>query len=237
VSNEIEARQDKMAFDVTLGILAPLLCLIFDPMVFTEYLSFSQIFAYFLIGLEIGTLTLWLVFGVRLLWWAGFIAGILFSGALFAFILGIALLPLSIIGSIVIIGLLGFTPFFTSVVFYDYAKKAFKQAYEKNINQIWLISSLFLGISLAIGMPASIQWHTNQMLSESIETLINGEPQSVKQATQKLKSIFWCRESCFDQIVWAYEEAEDDLACQELAQLYQEITGEDIEYRLLTLVD
>jgi len=236
-SEQIENPGSKLAFDVIMGIWLPLFCLIFDPIVFIYFLSSYHLFAYFLIGLEIATLTLWLVFGMRLIRWAGLIAGILFSGALFALILGIVLLPLSIIGLIFLIGLFGFAPFFTFVIFYHHGKQAFKQAYHAHLNRVWLHTSFVLGISFAILIPTGVQLGTHQIISHSIKIILEGEPQTITSATQRLQLIFWCRESCFDEIVWAYEKAEDNLVRQKnLAQVYHDITGKDVENRLSDLL-
>jgi len=171
MNKETKLEDSQALSDIAVGVFAPLVCLIFDPFVFTQFLSCFQIFAYCFIGLEMIVLIGWLVFGERFFWWGGFIAGIFLSGALFSFALGIILLPLSILGSILIIGSLGFIPFFTSIVFFQNSKRAFYKIYKHKINRIWLISSLLLGMSLAVVIPSSIQWYVNQRIYLDFPTL------------------------------------------------------------------
>src|SRR5262249_19547142 len=88
------------AFDVAAGILLPVLCLVADPIVFrgqgfgAPFLGSIALLAYATIGVSILAITLWLVCRRP----PGFLAGFLFSGALFALLLGIFLLPLSLVG-------------------------------------------------------------------------------------------------------------------------------------------
>jgi len=156
----VNVTRQQMIFDVIMGIFAPILCLIFDPLVFNELLSSSLKLVYIIIGLEIVTLALWLIFGIHLKPFAEFIGGILLSGALFALVIGIFLLPLSFLGLIFIIGILGLTPFFTTFVFLRNAVRLLQQANEKIS-----VTSLIMGISLVVAIQAGIQW--SKIISDS----------------------------------------------------------------------
>jgi len=121
-----EVTRGQVAFDVVLGIIVPVQCLILDPVVFRFHdglmsgpgiLQPFRIFAYTSIGLGMLALSLWLLLGDRIQWASAFLAGVFLYGALFACLLGILLLPMSFIGLLVGIGVLGFTPFLSSLVF------------------------------------------------------------------------------------------------------------------------
>src|SRR5918911_1676949 len=109
------ATQAQVIFDVVVGIMLPILCLVFDPIVFRGgfgheggILKQYQLFAYTVIALEVLTLALWLALGARAGTWLSAIAGILLAGALFSFIIAVVILPFSIFGLIfAFIGALG----------------------------------------------------------------------------------------------------------------------------------
>lgn len=113
-------------FDVAFGIVLPMICLIFDPFVFrrTEY----QVLAHCFIGIQMALLAVWLFLGERAAPVAGLFGGAFLLGYAVAAAVGLMLLPLSLIGLILIVGALGFTPFFTAFVFYRNARRAFRMA-------------------------------------------------------------------------------------------------------------
>ncbi len=226
------------AFDIFMGIFMPIICIVFDPLFFIQSLFSSQVFVYSFIGLEIATLALWLLLGAYLARWAAFIAGILFSGALFAVIIGILLLPLTIIGLIIAIGILGFTPFLTCFVFLRNSVRALQHA-KKTINLLSAQMALFvLGIVFIIGMPSNMQSHTSQVISQSIQDVIPGDLQSAKQAAEKLNSLPWCFKGCSDELVWAYHSALGNAQHEQaLDEIYQALTGEDIGSRYFERLD
>src|SRR5687768_12115342 len=112
-------------FDAVAGIALPLVCLITDPGVFAGW-PYRPV-AYTFIGTEIVVLAAWLVLERRLQTSALFFAGPLVAGGGFAFALGVALLPLSVFGLLLLIGILGFTPFFTAFSFARGGLRAFRR--------------------------------------------------------------------------------------------------------------
>ncbi len=119
----------QMAFDISFGVLLPLACFLFDPIVFIRdgLLSKFWIVGYLGAGIQILLLGVWIRgrsrfirsslqsdFGAVIACVSG---GAMLSGSVFAFLIGVALLPFSLLGLIVLIGALGFTPFFTGFVF------------------------------------------------------------------------------------------------------------------------
>ncbi len=198
--------------------------------------DFKQLFVYIFISLEIVTLALWLIFGMRLQRWAGFISGILFTGALFAFLLGILLLPFSLIGLIVIIGILGFTPFFTFFVFRRNGMRAFHKAKEQ-MSRTWLTGTLLLGIFFGLAVPSGLQWYTFEIISTSIEAAIHGDFQAADSEIQKIRLMPWCFEGCLNEMIWIYNNTENPEHKEAIARIYQEITGEDLEEKLAILLD
>ena len=120
------------AFDWTIGITLPILCLAADPVLFRPggilYLEKSQAFVYLLIGAGIVTLALWLLASKYIKQMSRLVACILLLGAPCAFSIGIILFPFSVIGLKIIIGVLGFVPFFTGFVFLRNGVRAMQKA-------------------------------------------------------------------------------------------------------------
>ncbi|HEX7901935.1 MAG TPA: hypothetical protein VF950_29520 [Planctomycetota bacterium] len=112
-------------FDGVAGIALPLLCLLADPGVFAGWPYRPVVYSF--IGTEIAVLAAWLALQKRLRGSALFFAGPLVAGGGFAFVLGVALLPVSVFGLLVLVGVLGFTPFFTAFAFARSGLRAFRR--------------------------------------------------------------------------------------------------------------
>src|SRR5262249_33418819 len=122
----------RLAFDIAFGIALPLVCLYFDPVVFRPSILGKPLLAPYLvvggvaIGLGLLSLSTWLLFR----WPPAFLTGLLAGGTIFAGLLGLVLLPLSLIGLALGIGFLGFSPFVTAFVFWRNAVRAYRRACE-----------------------------------------------------------------------------------------------------------
>jgi hypothetical protein len=132
--------QQILLFDVVWGILMPTMCLALDPIVFsdTPYWNSERVFAignstvtnlgyvaYPVLGVQIGLLLAWLVWKPNWTPLRTIFNGSFMLGSILGLIIGVLLLPLTLIGTGVFgLGLAGFTPFFTSYVFSRRAKEA-----------------------------------------------------------------------------------------------------------------
>jgi hypothetical protein len=106
--------KSQVHFDVLLGILLPILCFVYDPIVLRESkftadlllveLSPYRLMVYAFSALSILAFTLWLTLGRKLKLSGNIVAGVLFSGALGSLLIGIAILPVTIRGLMMIIG-------------------------------------------------------------------------------------------------------------------------------------
>jgi hypothetical protein len=160
-------------FDVVFGIVAPVLCLYFDPLVFRDWSYSSGLclpvlglkqyapFAYLAIGLGAALLAAWLIAGERLAHWAGLLAGVFFVGAGLAAFLGFVLLPISLPMLIALCsGSLGLIPFVTAFVYLRHAWRTFRYAPEAQSPVQWArLGALFLtGVVLVLTIPGVVQW-------------------------------------------------------------------------------
>jgi hypothetical protein len=96
---------------------------VLDPLVFKASVVLPEfglpllqryvVFAYAEMVLSMAALAYWLRWQAA----SPFLAGLLCSGALFALWLGMILLPFSLLGLLALLGILGFSPFWSSLVF------------------------------------------------------------------------------------------------------------------------
>jgi len=232
----------QLTYDVIFGIVLPILCFIFDPIVFsgrgfvTHIVPLAQYksLVYFFSAISIVTLVVWLLTYRTLKSAGGIIGGILLSGAVCSLLIGILILPLSLIGLMLIIGVLGFTPFFTAFVYLRNGVRAMKSA-ESYVSHAKLVSSLLSGALLVIALPYAAYAAVNGMVSQSIDDLTKDDPQAVENAIRRLKYVGWSGD--MDKIVWSYSKERDQIRKQNLARAYKEITGNDVENRLAILLD
>jgi hypothetical protein len=162
------------------GIVAPVLCLIADPVVFKGgdehggILARHWIFGYGFIALEVATLAAWLASRGRLGPLCGIAAGTLLTRAFFAAAMGLFLLPLSIVGLLLIIGLLGFTPWLTAYAYLHQGKLALDRA-RARAGWTRVAAGLCLGSLLAFGLPAWTQVRVQRAWREAVAAVADGD--------------------------------------------------------------
>ncbi len=232
----------RLIFDITVGIVSPILCLIFDPIVFRNGILGQplagrfQLFAYSVIAVEIIALAVWLGLGKRAGEWCGVLGGIMLAGALFSTVIGICLLPLSLIGLMFLIGVFGFTPFLTAFIYLRNARRALKVA-GAQMTRVGLLITLILGGTLALGAPAFAHWRVGKLIEHSMAEVLDGDDAQAKAAARRLRHVSWFASGEIDQVVWAYGSETDPSRKERLARAYRDITGADVESRLSVLND
>jgi len=234
-------------FDFLFGIVGPMVCLIFDPFVFTgsrhgflaSPLVPYRVLAYLGIGASSLILTLWLVFGTRINTGHGFFAGVLLLGALVAFGIGLILLPFSVLGLLVVIGIFGFIPFLTAFVYLRNGLRALcrMRPFHSIPEKTTFASSVILGLAIVAAVPAIAQWQTSRIVSESVQSILTGDAPAVEQGVQHLQTAFWCNRACYDDIVTAYAREHDPGRQAILAKAYWELTGQSIRRALPQFID
>jgi hypothetical protein len=220
------------------GIVAPIACFALQPLLFLpgappvvpplEFINVFWLFGYGVIGLEMLALAVWLAIGNRLGAWNGLFAGVLFAGALFAGGLGLVLLPFSVLGLMLVIGLLGFVPFLTAVVYCVNAVVAYRHAREFAGPKM-LIGWALLGALLVIGVPGAVQAGVSLAVRSAISDVAAGN------STAMLTLRAWYRLAPRDSLVSSYAAERDPVRKQRLANAYKELTGEDVESRIAEL--
>jgi hypothetical protein len=228
-------------FDLWLGVIAPILCFIIDPIVFTDDFSLVpseltryRVFVYVFSALSILALLVFLTRKVRSSPLNAIIAGILLSGALLSLTIGIMILPLSVLGLLVFIGILGFTPFVTTFVYLRNGVRAVNRA-KPRLAPLKLAALMILSAVLAIGPCLLLQQQIKRVGTQSMNDLLRGDIQAAQSATKTLRYLGWAIN--LDEVVFAYSRETDATKKTFLANAYLEITGREIESRQTTLLD
>ncbi len=174
-------------FDWVFGVILPVVCFVFDPIVFKGGAAeFGEIkpFAYILSFVLVMAMSAWLIWGEKLKWLNAFLAGLFLVGGIISLGIGIILLPLSLVGLIFIIGILGFTPLFTSIIYLRCAFRAYQTAkpfLEKRVlNNAFVLSAIFSFV---------IPYVVNVEIKKAMDEMINGDAQTVRSNARKLKYV------------------------------------------------
>jgi hypothetical protein len=238
-----EATRAQIVFDVAVGLVLPILCLVFDPLIFRNGASGRplagemKLFAYGFIAIQIIALAVWLGLGSRAAEWCGVLAGIMFAGAVFSFVIGVCLLPLSLIGLLVVlIGALGFTPFLTYLIYLRNARRALKAA-RPQMPRAGLYVTLIFGVTLALGAPAFAHRRIGNLIQHSLLEVLDGDDAQADAAARRLRPVRWLAGGEIDQVAWAYGRATDPQRRERLARAYYQITGDNVESRLSRIYD
>ena len=236
------ATRPQIAFDVIFGIVMPILCFYFDPGVFRSeygnghYFSIGQyvMVVYIFSATAITCLALWLAFPQQFARYAPIIAGAFTPAAVFSFIVGVLMLPITLIGLIFIIGVLGFVPFATGIV------------YLRNVKRVLNAPTLDLKIQKPVSMilaaalvtmlaPIVIQWQVSETVDRSMNEIVNNNIPTNESAVKTVKYLRWFANT--DEIAQVYTLETNNERKERLARIYREITGKDINARLVRLND
>jgi hypothetical protein len=239
---EARATRGQKSFDALVGVALPIVCLYFDPVVFRSagfgapLLGRYRLFAYAVIGLEIALLALWLTLGERVREWGGMLGGALMAGALFSLVVGLLLLPLSVIGLMFLIGALGFSPLLTAFVYWRNGRRALR-ASAPRLEGTRRALALAFGATLALGAPAYAHLRVAHAVSHAVEQLTAGDEAQALATTRRLKVFGWIAPVEFDSLARAYAREPDAAKKARLARAYRELTGSEVEDRLSILND
>lgn len=227
-------------FDWIFGVILPVICFVFDPIVFkgkawgVAVLGNYKPFAYLLSFVSIMAIAAWLIWGAKLKWLNGFLAGLFFIGGLISLGVGIVLIPISLMGLIILVGVLGFTPLFTALVFLRNAFRAV-QSSKTILEESVLIYSVAFGAIFGFVVP----WVVNVEIIKSLENIKNGDAQIVRAEAEKLAFVKPLVN--FDTLALIYQRTpfEDRKTdkMKSIAEIYSQLTGENVEDKSGVLMD
>lgn len=226
------------------GIAAPITCFALDwAMGLSDFLGpplvlykLYRVFCFGLIGLELLALLIWIFFGSKQRIEAAFLSGVLLMGGIAAATVGIILLPYSLAGLIVGIGLIGFVPFITAATFVRCGIAAYRCAIRQK-SSLALRGLVLLGMILVIGLPAASQACVSLSLRSAIQDIAQGNESALE------KFNFWYyfasepnyyvdnpdHFESLNPIVQAYFHESDPTRRVRLAKAYQSLTGKRLD--------
>lgn len=231
------ATSGQVVFDVVFGILMPVFCFCFDPGIIrgTEStFSESRVFIYGFSGIAIFTMSIWLGCGQRMRSLTAVFGGVLLAGALISFAIGVIIFPLTLIGILFVIGLLGLVPFVTGFVYLRNALRAIRQTGSAASRSLRVATVVFSAV-MAIALPGAAQLTVTKMVNQSIAEILDQNSGSVDVPIARIKKLHLVVDT--DPIVREYENESSTLRRERLSQAYKEITGGDIDKRVRALND
>jgi hypothetical protein len=232
----------QITFDIIFGIVGPMLCFAFDPIVFRGGLGDRpllvdyKVYVYLFSGLEIMMLSFWLLARAGFQFWNDLVGTGLYLGGVFCLIVGVVLLPFSLMGLMLGVGIFGFTPFLTGIVYLRNGLRALRSP--RTDSSIFTVAvTCLLGSVVVIGAPLLSGFVIHQAVDSSVEEIVNGDARQASAAAHRIWPLRYFVGDVSNKIVTAYEQAADPARKELLKNCYQEITGEDIELRIRVMRD
>lgn len=224
------------ALDLWFGILLPVLCFALDPgfvngSIPTFLMPQFPLAALALCAVSMLALLLWHVGGRNLPGIAAILAGVLSAGGVVALLVGFSLLPYSLLGIFIGIGVLGFVPFLTAFV---YGRAAALSLAEESARATWWNDWLAIASAvLVIGCAVGYQRGADRLIDLSVAEIAGDDPRIAAAAVQRMRQ--WRVVLPSRELVRLAREI-NALSPGKLAHYraaYQSITGEPLTDRML----
>lgn len=180
----------QLTFDLIFGIIGPILCFVFDPVVFRSGLVGPlfpeyQTFVYLFSGIQILLLCFWLIIGFGPEFSNALIGGAMSTGSFLCLVIGCALLPYSLWGLMVGIGLFGLTPFLTAFVFARNGYRALSADPERP-SVFTRTFGILCGFILVGGLSLPLSIQIRSAVTSSVDQVIHADALTAPRAAKKL---------------------------------------------------
>jgi hypothetical protein len=226
-----EATTKQRYYDWIFGVVMPVICFAFDPFVFKSsngaaFLGALKPFAYLLSYVSVMAMMAWLLFGARLKWLNALLAGLFTVGGTISLLVGIFLFPFSLLGLLIFIGALGFTPLFTSIIYLRSAARAYRAARPFIEKRVLLPTFLLTGL-FSVVIPATI----NMEIHREFNRMLYGDAAAIREGAASLKYVRPLLDpgplaTTFYRIRDPKLESERE---QALVAAYRELSGEELK--------
>jgi hypothetical protein len=220
-------------FDVTFGLVLPIVCFVVDPIVFKSPAFFGpplldgyQFLAHVVSTAEMGFFLVWRTFPARMKTVSPLFAGVFWAGAFSSALIGIAILPVTLYASVFLIGLPGFMPFISAFVYLRNGVRAMR-AHVNHSSCLRLaaaVSSVFV-----VGSLIFANVYVNKAISASVDTIVSGNVIETRAAANRLKMVPFIPRKQLNRIALAYTNESNPVKQQALQEAYREITGEEVQ--------
>lgn len=217
------------AFDVIFAVVLPIFVLVADPVVFrarafgTSVLGDFQLVAYVVAAISMGVFLVWRTFHTRVSRFGVAFAAVFFLSAVCSGLIGLAILPYSLIGLMVVIGVLGFTPFFTAFVFLRNGVRAARLGPLGASGRD--LAMMATGV-LVLTVPVVVSVCVEAAIASSVDTIIVGNLVDAKDAADRLRRYPFVPDKYRQQLARAYWREWDPFKRAVLKEACEEITGE-----------
>ena len=230
---QAEPTRRQKQYDWFFGAIMPLICIFFDPVVFSS--KFGEVgggllgayrpFAYSISFISIMAMIAWLLGREKLGDFAALFAGLFFAASAISLAVGVVLAPFSLIGLVFLIGALGFTPLFTSVIFLRNGVRALRAA-NVSLGRSTLVYGSILGGILGLTFPYTL----NAEIKHSMDVIAHGSPATIQSEGVKLRLLAPLVDSGqLRRVYW--DEPMDSDERDEIEALYFQLTGEAVRER------
>lgn len=238
------------------GVVLPLVCLVADPVVFRSGVGGGALFpsvrvaAYSFFALQMTALILCLCRPRLHRRAAAILAGVMFVGSAAALLLGIMLLPFSLIGLMAVIGILGFSPLLVSWIYYKNAVRAYRAARSEDLASGQQIDERRPHLTpryalcwaagiLSVVIPYGVQSFSSEMTASVMKAALDGDDVASAAAFKQMSDwkLFFRFFADTDRLAEESLQASTDQRFERIARLYSIITDEDMEQRLAILRD
>ena len=229
--------REQFRFDVAFGLVIPALCFAFDPIVFRGsaitddgFYQRFRLIAYAASAVEMATLACWLFLVRQFPAWSRPAGGVLAAGAFFSFALGLAILPLSLIGLLFAgVGALGFIPFVTALVYLRNARRALRLNRTRAPVRGGAVVSFAFGLALALGAPAAAQRLTTRVIKSARADLMVAGGAISTPRRRVVRALVFVSGETFEDLLQDYYLESDPERSARLARTYSVMTGRDIK--------
>lgn len=225
-----EPTKAQYKFDWMFGVIMPVVCFFFDPAIFSNawmaepFLGVIKPFAYLVSFTGTMAMMAWLIWGTRLKWLSAILGGLFLLCGAVALTIGVVMLPFSLVGLLILIGALGFTPLFTGIVYLRNGVRAIRAAEPLLAKQ--LLVHVVLLSALAIGI---IPYVINAEINSSLERIKNGDAQTIRYEGRKLGFVSPLVNANALIRPYRFENNIDRTErLQALADVYRHLTGKNI---------
>lgn len=238
------ATEAQFRFDVAFGLVVPVLCFVFDPIVFHGWLRINggvlgglRLYVYGASAVEMATLACWLFVVAKFPAWSRPAGGVMLAGGIFSSLIGVTILPFSVFGILIGgIGLLGFIPFVTAVVYLRNGFRALRHNRSRAPVPGAALVAMVFGVAVALGLPAAGQAAATRAVNSAFADVLAGRELSPRRA-RALRVLYYVSGAGFDEAAREYKWTNSAERKERLAEAYAEITGDDISQRRLTWLD
>jgi hypothetical protein len=163
---------------------------------------------------------------------SAFVSGIFAGSAVFATVLGCAILPFSVLGVLILgLGLLGFTPFLMAAVYSRLAKAAFPPATAAGRR----LAAFALGVTVILGVSSAVQVAASRALQTSLADISAADAALAGRGVERLRR--WSMILDLERLIAAYVDETDPDRRAGIASAYHELTGQDAAQRAGELND